>query len=136
MLLTARPLTDVQGVNTFRPDTQLSWTAGDTVDLYFQLVDASLDLSNQGFLPPGRRYMPAAGATLSCVVENIDNAKKVTRFATQPYATDGSIWKLALTSADTNITGTPQLRLTLTEGTKVTHGLLKLGLKVWPSSNV
>jgi hypothetical protein len=135
MLLSARPLKDVQNVNSFEPDSQLSWTEGDVIDIYFSLVDLSLDHPEQGFNPSGRRYIPSAGATLSVVIENIDDSKKLTRLASQPFAGDGSIWKLALTASD-KCRGTPQMRLTLTEGTKVTRGLLKNSLKIHPATNL
>lgn len=135
MLLSARMLKDVQNVNSFEPDTELNWTEGDSLDIYFQLVDSSLDRPEQGFYPSGRRYVPASGATLQCTVECIDGAKTVTRSATQPFAQDGSIWKLSILSSDP-IRGNPQLRLKLTEGSKTTRGLVKLALRVYPKSNV
>lgn len=133
MLLTARPLNDVQTVNSFEAVDQLSWTEGDALFIHFQLVDASLDTHLQGYEPPGRRYVPAAGATLSCILESVDDAKKVTRLATQPFAQDGSIWRLQILATDL-IRGTPQLRLTLTEGAVVTRGLAKLCIKIHPKS--
>lgn len=135
MHLSARVLKDVQSVNSFEADTELSWTEGDTLDVHLQLIDVSLDRALQGFQPEGRRYVPAAGATLSCVIENIDDAKKITRLASQPFANDGSIWRLSILATDV-IRGTPQLRLTLTEGTKVTRGLVRLALKIHPRSNL
>lgn len=135
MHLSARVLKDVQSVNSFEADTELSWTEGDTLDIHLQLIDVSLDRALQGFQPEGRRYVPAAGATLSCVIENIDDAKKITRLASQPFANDGSIWRLSILATDV-IRGTPQLRLTLTEGTKVTRGLVRLALKIHPRSNL
>lgn len=135
MLLSVRMLKDVQTVNSFEPDTELNWTEGDSLDIYFQLVDLNLDRPEQGFYPSGRRYVPAAGATLQCSFECIDNAKTVTRFAVQPFANDGSIWKISILSTDP-IRGSPQLRLKLTEGAKTTRGLSKLGLRVYPKSNV
>jgi len=135
MHLSARVLKDVQSVNSFEADTELSWTEGDTLDIHLQLIDVSLDRALQGFQPEGRRYVPNAGATLSCVIENIDDAKKITRLASQPFANDGSIWRLSILATDV-IRGTPQLRLTLTEGTKVTRGLVRLALKIHPRSNL
>lgn len=135
MHLSARVLKDVQSVNSFEADTELSWTEGDTLDIHLQLIDVSLDRALQGFQPEGRRYVPTAGATLSCVIENIDDAKKITRLASQPFANDGSIWRLSILATDV-IRGTPQLRLTLTEGTKVTRGLVRLALKIHPRSNL
>jgi hypothetical protein len=132
MLLSVRVLKDVASVNSWEPDDQVTWTEGDVVDIYFQLIDASLDTSNQGFHPSGRRYMPVAGATLSCVLENIDDAKVLTRSATQPFAQDPSIWKLQVLATD-KVRGSPQMRITLTEtGPKITRALIKNVLKIMP----
>jgi len=128
-------LKDVANVNVWEPDTQLSWTEGDQLTIYFQLVDMSVDKPDQGFNPPGRRYVPASGATLSVTLENIDQAKQLTRFAVQPFTGDGSIWSLSIMSTDV-IRGTPQMRLTLTEGGVVTRGLAKCSIKIWPQENV
>ena len=114
MLLSARILRDCVNVNSFEYADSAQFTKGDEVDVYIQLIDASLDTSSENFLPPGRRYMPATGATLQVVIENIDDAKKITRNATQPF-TDPSIWKISFFSTDA-IEGTSNLRLTLTEG--------------------
>lgn len=134
MLLSARPLKDVSSVNSWEVTDSFSFTKGDTVDVYFSLVDASLDTASENFLPPGRRYMPATGATLVAVVENLDDAIKITRTATQPFASDPSIWKISFLSSDT-IEGTANLRLTLTEGAKVTKGLLKNAFRILSDSN-
>lgn len=134
MLLSARILRDCVSVNSFEYADSAQFTQGDTVDVYFQLIDSSLDTASENFIPAGRRYMPASGATLSVVVENIDDAKKITRTATQPFVNDSSIWKLSLISSDT-ISGTANLRLTLTEGPKVTRGLLKNAFRIQGNTN-
>lgn len=118
MLLSARILTNVGSVNVYEYADVAEFTEGDAPTIYFQLIDASQDRTCR---PPGRRFMPASGATLQCVVHHIDDAKKITRFATQPYASDPSIWKLVLTTAD-QTRGTADLLLTLTEGSVVTRG--------------
>lgn len=128
-------LKDVGNVNVWEPDTSLSWTEGDQLTIYFQLIDASVDKPDQGFNPPGRRYVPAAGATLSVTLENIDQAKQLTRFAVQPFVGDGSIWSLSIMSTDA-IRGSPQMRLTLTEGGVVTRGLAKCAIQICPKSNI
>jgi hypothetical protein len=135
MLLQARMLTDVQSVNSFRysPQNQVQWTVGDTLYVYFQLIDASLDRSMEGFNPAGRRYVPASGATLSVVIGSLDLAKQVTRAASQPYFQDPSIWRVSILATDT-IKGTSPLKLTLTEGTKVTTGQTQNALLIWPGN--
>jgi hypothetical protein len=134
MRLSARFLKDCSSVNSYESDTQWSWTEGDSPDLYLQLIDANLDLPTQGFSPSGRRYIPAANATLLIMIENIDDAKKVTRYATQPFPGDGSIWKLSILATDP-IRGSPQLRMTLNESGKITSALVRCGVKVSPSGN-
>lgn len=124
MLLSGRMLNDVANVNSFEPVETLKATENDTIDVYFQLVDKSLDTPQQGFYPSGRRYMPAAGATLQVVMQSIDGAKTLTRFAVQPFTQDPSIWRLPVLSSD-KIKGTYNLQLTLTEGGKVTRGVIQ-----------
>lgn len=134
MLLSARMLKDVANVNSYEYDSQISWTEGDTLTLYFQLVDAALDTNREGYQPGGRRFVPAAAATLQVVVDSIDDAKKVTRLATQPFANDGSIWALQIMATD-KVRGSPQLRLTLTQSGVVTSGIVKSAIKIYPKTN-
>lgn len=134
MLLSARVLKDVATVNSFEYGSEASWTEGDTLSVFFQLIDASLDTPLQGFNPSGRRYVPATGATLEITLENLDDGKKLTRLATQPFANDGSIWALSVLATD-KIRGTPQVRFRLTQSAVVTTGLLKNGIKIYPKTN-
>lgn len=135
MLLSVRALKAVADVNTFSYADSFSYNKGDSVSLYFQLIDISLDTAMENFIPPGRRYMPASGATLQAVVENIDDAIQITRFATQPFPLDPSIWKITMLSSDA-IEGTCNLRLTLTEGSKVTHCVVKNIFKIQSDRNL
>lgn len=115
MLLTARMLLDAQNVNSFEYTQVAQMTAGDQTDIYFQLADASKNQPGVlGSEPLGFRYMPAAGATLQVVLKSINDAKTVTRYAAQPFAQDGSIWRLTLMATDT-IEGTFGLQLLLSE---------------------
>lgn len=132
MLLSARPLRDVANVNTFRPADRWQMMEGDAPSLYFQLVDKSVDLPVEGFNPPYRRYMPAAGATLQVTLESLNSAKQIVRFATQPFAQDPSIWRLNLLSTDP-IRGTVSMRLKLTEGVVITNGYLQPAIEVGPA---
>lgn len=124
MLLSARMLNAVSGVNAFEYAEAAQFNQGDTVNVYFQLIDASLDTAMKGFSPSGRRFMPAVGATLSATLTNINDAKQVVRAAVQAFPTaDPSIWYVALTAADT-ISGTCDLIVKLTQGGIVTTGRL------------
>lgn len=129
MLLSARMLSDVGGVNNFDVTDAVRFSVGDAPAVYFQLIDESLDRTSQGYNPPGRRYMPAALAELEVVLDNIDTAKVVTRDATQPFPLDPSIWMIQLMSTD-QVAGTVNLRLKLTEGAVVTRGGVKRALLV------
>jgi hypothetical protein len=117
MLLSCRFLNDVGSVNSFEYVSQVEIYAGDTQTLYFQLIDASLDRPEQGFQPSGRRYMPAAGASLVVTLMNVDDAKKVVRTATQPYPQDPSIWSIPILATDP-LLGSINLKMVLTEGPK------------------
>jgi len=135
MRLNIRPLIDIMSVNSFEITSETSWTEGDVLQFTFQLCDVSLDTSAQGYSPAGRRYVPAAGATLSVVLENVDDARKITRLATQPFAADGSIWSIPILATD-KTRGTPQVRFTLTEpGGVVTSGVIKNLVRIWSATN-
>lgn len=128
-------LNNVQSVNSFEWADEVEFTKGDSVNVYFQLIDASLDKAVKGFSPAGRRYVPAAGATLSVKLDNINDAIAITRAATQPYATDGSIWMLTVLATDV-IIGTCALALTLTEGAKTTRGRVEAAVLVHDSGTI
>src|SRR4051812_12653488 len=114
MLLSARFLNDVSSVNSFEMATAAEIYAGDAQTVYMQLIDASLDRSDQSFNPAGRRYMPPAGSTLQVTFLNVDDAKTVVRTASQPFAQDPSIWSIPILSTDP-LAGTAAMNLVLTE---------------------
>jgi hypothetical protein len=126
-----RLLDDVQSVNSLELATEVSVAAGDPLTINLQLVNTmrlSWDLNS-----PVVRYMPAAGATLSITFENIDISKKITKVASQPFAQDGSIWRVELMSQDTaKLRGTISLGYTFTEGTRVVSGRLLAAILVMP----
>lgn len=130
MLLSCRILENYVNVNNFEFATEAKFTEGDATDVYFQLIDKSRDRANEGVNPPGRRYIPESGATLSVTVDTLDDAKKITRVCSV-VSEDRSIWKLTILATDT-VRGTANLRLTLTEGVKVTRGSLETALSIQP----
>lgn len=132
MLLSARILTHVQNVNSFDYAVAAEFTEGDAPIVYFQIVDKSLDKATEGFSPAGRRYMPAAGATMTAVIDSLDDAKKITRAASQPFPLDPSIWRVTILTTDI-LTGTARLLLTLTEGATVTHANIAAAIRVSPA---
>lgn len=129
MLLSCRMLQNVVDVNNFESTTQVTFTQGDGPTIYLQLIDPAKDRVEAGFNPTGRRYVPASGATLTVLVDTLDDQKKITRTAIQPFANDPSIWSLTFMATDT-IRGTATLRLTLNEGGKITRGSSQLGAVV------
>lgn len=129
MILSARFLNSVGSVNDYCYMQQVQFTEGDQLDVYLQLIDAAKMNTADGWKPAGLRYMPAAGATLSVTVDNIDDAKKVTRAATQPFPLDPSIWKFTVMATDV-IRGTQNLKLSLSQGGVLTRGLVKAAVRV------
>lgn len=117
MLLSIRFLLDVGSVNIYSYTQQIEISAGDTQDLYFQIVDLSVDRAEQGFNPPGRRYMPAANSTLQLELLSVDCNKQVFRTATQPFPQDPSIWKVTILGTDP-LQGTVVMKLKLQEPTR------------------
>lgn len=114
MLLSVRFLNDVSSVNSYESVTSAEINAGDSQTVYVQLIDTSLDRSDQGFMPAGRRYIPPAGSTLKVTFVNVDDAKTVVRTASQPFAQDGSLWSIPILSSDP-LAGTTVMNLQLTE---------------------
>lgn len=131
MLLSCRILEDVKDVNSFEYASAAMLNEGNEASIFIQLIDESLDKSLNGFKPAGRRFVPAAGATLQVTLDSLDNAKKVVKNAVQPYAQDPSIWRIDITALDSaKLKGTVNIKLVLTESAKVTNGKLKAGVLV------
>ena len=124
MLLGARMLDQVGNVNQFKVVDSIEFTQGDTATVYIQLVDLTKDKAVEGFVPSGRRYVPAAGATLSIKLDNIDDALALTRTATLPFTGDSSIWSFSVLATD-KIQGTCALSLTLNESGIITRGRIE-----------
>jgi hypothetical protein len=124
MRLSITPLQDAQGVNDFIYATEIRSTVGDATELYFQLSDAEKNLTQHGYNPGGMRYIPAAGATLQVTLKNIDNRKQFTRFATQPFPQDLSIWKVPVLATDP-VSGTVSMKFVLTEPNGAAGGITK-----------
>lgn len=132
MLLGVRFLVGVCSVNAFSyAADRLSFTEGDTVTVYLQLVDQNLDLPAAGFQPPYRRYVAAQGATLQVTMDALESSRQVVRQASRPFPLDGSIWSFQVSASD-RLLGTVTLRLQLSEGGSVTNGVVSGGLAVQP----
>lgn len=129
MRLSARILKDVGSVNNFDYAQAAEFTAGDSLTVYFQLVDLSVNPASEGFVPAGRRYMPASGATLMVTLDHVNDARKILRAASQPYPSDPSIWMVSILPGDA-LSGTVNMKLVLTEGAVQTQGMLQAALAV------
>ena len=146
MVLSFRFLNDVNSVNSFESAASASISAGDTQDLYIMLVDSSLDRTDQGFNPAGRRYMPPATTSLTCTFTNAGTGPSTpqsgfdlgyrlnptvpvnfVRTATQPFAGDASIWMIPLLASDP-LNGTINMKLIMTEPTRVLTAAMRPGL--------
>jgi hypothetical protein len=155
MRLGIRLLNDVQNVNAFTYICQVECQELDTIDVYIQLTDSSVEAT---LSPPGRRYMPVDGSTLSVYLKDIDDTNNVTVEATQPFAQDPSIWKFSLRGQEIpaevgppaieaipseTLPGTRGLKVTLTEpaptegdseAVKITYAWKEQAIVVHPSS--
>ena len=124
MELSIRVLNDVVSVNDYAAATEVRSVSGDSVDLWFQLVDSSKRLASHGFNPSGLRYMPAAGSTLQVTFLNINTRKQFARFATQSFPNDLSIWKIPVLATDP-VSGTVSMKFVLTEPSGSAGGITK-----------
>lgn len=131
MKLSAIFLTDVGGVNVYQEAEQIQMTEGDTLTVYLQLRDMSVQTAFSGFKNPGRRYMPAPGAQLSVQIDTLNNAwvPVLTKVAAQPFAQDPSIWMFQIVPSD-SVKGTKRLKLALTEGAVKTYGIINSAILV------
>lgn len=130
MVLSIRFLSDVGGVNNFQFATDLQIGAASPGFVYFQLIDASVNTAIKGWNPPGRRYMPAAGATLTVTFNNLDDSKVVTRVASQPFSQDPSIWRVQVLATDFPNTATVEMGISLNEAGAVSIGCVCDGLRI------
>jgi len=97
MYLSARVLIAVANVNSFEYASEWLHRQLTADTLYIQLVDLE---HNRGGDPKGIRYVPASLSTVTVTLGSIDSAKVVTRSATQPFASDPSIWAVAIAATD------------------------------------
>ena len=126
-------------LNDFDKKSFIEFAQGETVDIVFQLVN--LDKS-------GTRYIPASGCSVFVEIPRypeyfgtISNQRtmadySIRRYASQAFADDRSIWKLSLTSIDTSNMMSSNIRVTVTEASKKSIGILQQALKVFRSEDV
>lgn len=135
MLLSAAMLKNVSDVNSFEYTTSVRGHRDEAIDVYFQLLDANREPHKSLGLHAtrGLRYCPAALATLECRLHSIDDSLTVTRYASQPFAQDPSIWRLQLLGTE-NIIGTFALQLTLNESGVIRRGSVQQAVVLQSSS--
>lgn len=130
MQLSARMMDDVSSVNnySYTPSTEL--TQGNGSDVFFQLIDAAVNLATSGANPTGRRYCPSTAATLQVTFKSIDNSVTVCRFAALAWPTqDLSMWKITIFPTD-NLVGTYTMFLRLTDGSSVLMGSVQMAVQI------
>lgn len=104
MLLSAQILTDVSNVNRYRTVPQIESRAGSSIDVYFRLIDASVD---RDLNPPGRRFIPAANSTLVVSLKSVYPRKQLAFPATTPFPEDRSIWYFQISPNDGKLAPAP-----------------------------
>ncbi len=130
MFLSGTMLEDVTGVNSYEYASTHEMSAGDAGYIYFQIKDAAVFKANQKFFPSGRRFIPAAGSTLLCEVGMLNDAKKIVRSASNPFADDRSIWRLQIFNSDNLAAGTFALLLTLNQAGVIIRGSIQQAMTV------
>ena len=115
-MLSARPLVNVFGVNSFDVAQSVAVNKGDAFTFDFQVIDKDQWPAHQAYNPSGLRYIPDTGATLSVEVININPANSFTRVCSNPFAGDRSIWRASFLSTDPIPAGTVSIKFVLTEG--------------------
>jgi hypothetical protein len=96
MKLALLALKNYNNINSFQEVSEISLQQGNPAVLYFRLVD--LDQSGDGKY---FRYLPAAGATMTVTLNNLDSNKIVTKISSMPAASDDrSVWSISILDSD------------------------------------
>ena len=136
MLLSARLLKDFCSINSFEVANSCEMYKGNAKRVYFQLIDASLDLPTQGFSPSGRRFVPSTGATLSVTLNSVDDAKKFVKTASKAFSSgDDSLWYIDINATD-DVNGTVNMILSLNQSGVITSGLVQKAILVYPTVGI
>lgn len=104
MKIYIRALKNVDSVNAWNYQSQSHVYALQTNTIYFQVVNKD---RGDYF-----RYMPSSDAACSIYFPNLDNAKKLTIPASQPFPQDPSIWMVTIASNQNVSTGNVVFNLT------------------------
>jgi hypothetical protein len=99
-----KALKNVDNVNSWSYSSTATSYQGQSNSIYFQIVDKDRVDSS--------RYIPASGTTCSIYFPNLDNAKKLTIQASQPFPQDSSIWMVSIASNQNISSGNVVFNLT------------------------
>lgn len=95
MMYVFKFLTDVCDENNFRPVSELKFIKGNQQTIYFQLCTLRYDNTQI-------RYIPQGVDSNNVIVnfDNLDDNKVISRVASQPFASDKSIYSVIVGSSD------------------------------------
>jgi hypothetical protein len=116
MFSTAQMLGNVANVNLYDVVSEVKFYSANAVDIYFQLWQSDRSV----------RYIPNATATVAVTflrantIAQTPASQTLTLSASNPFATDTSIWKVSLTAAQVAQIVGGGLQITLTEPGPVT----------------
>jgi hypothetical protein len=118
-------------LNNHKRVSQVQIAKGETCEIAFQLVDLDQD---------GLRYIPQAGATVEVKIARIDEVgfvngertftnKTITRPAAG-WADDRSVWRVPLTTTDTESLVSNSIQVTLTEGSEIKRASVQQAIRI------
>ena len=132
MRLSAKILKNVASVNQWYYGNQASVQEGQANEIYLQIVnlDITPGAEKSAALPeyPIRYISQATVSALVATFPSIDDASEFSITATQPFASDKSIWKLSL--SNTQLPKSGNFKLKLTEDGADKNILVKNGVSV------
>lgn len=120
MKLGARIIDSASTLNNIKYLSSSSINPGETVTLYFQLVD--LD-SVQESCKLGTRFLPSSEAAVSVEIFSVNKTNILTKNASMVFPSDDrSIWKIDLDATETSNMSGVNLKITVTDGTNIKIG--------------
>jgi len=120
-MLSAKVLNSSASLNDFDFIGALDFIAGEATTLALRLTQVQRE--------DELRYVAADGATMNVVLNNKDGST-LTKAATLIDAGDRSLWKVALTSGETEDLAGGNFTFELTEGATLTKGWVENGMSL------
>ena len=124
MRLSAKMLKNVVNVNHWDYTSQVYISEGNVNEFYFQLVNLDKTIDKN----PIRYISEANIVSAEVFFESLDNSKKFSVQASQPFAGDKSIWKVSLLS--TQVPNAGSIKISLTEGGVVKTFIVQSAIRV------